>query len=245
MRTETTRRRIFAYEVLHAMRGPILYSSSLIIGVVVGLSFFHDGRRPVMMGMHHGKLIPEGGIVTDPQGHTEVVNPENGKKGLAKIYKALVSYKKTFGQLPDSEKQLFDHGLSPDDLNNPDTVHADGMNETLKPPSYMMKFIEKRADGTSKSQPTALAGRDVWAVTGTYVRRNIVKYRDLTSKINVEGFYLVLWSDGKIEEVKPQDALMVRNPASKRVMLCFRGEAGVKSNMTPVSVMKQRANLRS
>ena len=235
-------------EVLFTMKGAIIYASSLAIGVIVGTVFWNHRSEPIASyGLHRGVPIPDAGLIVDEQGHAAVVNPENGKTGLKKIYSAMTAFRSANGHLPTNPNQLTSgkYGLSVADLDNPDAQYADGLSATRKLPSYKFSFLEVRPDGKKKPSFPAKGERDVWAVSNIYVRRNLVKFKDRTSKMDLQGFYLVLWSDGTISEVKPQEAKFAMNPIMNRLSLVFPGQAGLEHIETSThNQMFAKANLR-
>ncbi|PMY11829.1 hypothetical protein C1X42_32900, partial [Pseudomonas sp. FW305-BF8] len=73
--------------------------------------------------------------------------------------------------------------------------------------AYESSFRAVRPNGTSKPAFPAKGERDVWSVCPIYVRSNVHVNRDTTGSINRQGAYLVLWSDGKIEDMQPDTLL--------------------------------------
>ena len=184
----------------------------------IGLAALLARRAPAEPKLWDGKPIPKGGFWTDPQGRN-LGDPANAERDLRKMYKALVAFRARAGRLP-TMKEFFDSGwvashlgLTHDDLNNPDYKYSDGYRPSKNASTYGFAFLARRPDGTPKPSFPAPGERDVWVGCDDYLRNNQFVRDDASSREDLRGFALVLWSDGRIERIRNADRVMVQDSA--------------------------------
>lgn len=226
--------------VLHKVKTPLIYLSSLVIGCIAGGAIITLWPKLPPYAIHLGKEVPVEGLIENEHGLGSTPNPENGRQGLAKIYKAIVAYRAKNGALPPSMKVLASgsYGLTKADLENPDMMFADGGIKPGRHSAYESSFRATRPDGAKKPAFPAKGERDVWAVCPIYVRSNARVNRDTTSSVNMQGAYLVLWSDGKIESMKPDARLAYAD--SHGYHRAFKGQAGSPKTSTNLASLTGR-----
>lgn len=212
-------------------------TGGLAVGIVAAILL-----RPKQEYLYEGHKIPSGGLILHPRG-SNPGDPQNAITRFRKIYAAMTAYRNQNRKLPTISELLdFSHPLggiqlSESDFNPPDMRYADGYIEGQKnPSSFMFSYIQPRPDGSPKPAFPKRGERDVWLVSTDYVRSNQVVYADRHSKMRFSGEYVVLWSDGKIDEVPVTDSLY--RGTGKESTLSFRGETGLPDKVTTLKELR-------
>ncbi len=162
----------------------------------------------------------------------------NGVEDLKTIYKYIVFYRSNHnGQYPSKTSDIireisnlpgvnntetFEIALSA--LLNPDSQYADDPAWRANPGSYSPYLItNRRPDGTLLGSPKSANTKDVLAYTPLYMHE-----KNTESDIVHSGVYLVLWEDGSVEKVSPDQILYASAPAQKDAFfIVFPGQAGI------------------
>lgn len=220
-----------------------------VIGLGMGLALFASTRPRIPETTHFdGKPIPAGGLVVNPQGKNPG-DPGEAERDFAKIYEAMVAFRRNNGRLPKLSELIpiggvavSKVGLTMADFQTPDYMDSDGHSETRrKETHYAFSYDSTRPDGTPKPSTPAPGERDVWMSTGIYTRRHQIVRPGGRSEMNVTGCDVVLWSDGKVERIKPGDILSVMDsPISSR--LFYPGETGMPRTATAQKQIAEQDN---
>ncbi len=228
------------------MKAAMLYSTSLIVGAVLGVTIYKS-IEPGKAALHHGVAVPETGLELDEQGKTGAVNPANGREQLSKLYKTLVRFRSIKGGLPKTLDEMYgaNLGFTKSDIKSVDAEHADAADTGFVAQSIDGRFLRPRLDGSAKPASPKRGERDVWAVSPIYVRRNVVKHIDRSVALNPQGAMLVLWSDGKIDETPITSMVFMKDPKSTRWIGGFSGEAGMSKETRTWLQMHDQVSLTS
>lgn len=173
-------------------------------------------------------------------------DPANAIADFKVLYKAIDAFRTRHHRLP-AGKEVDELG-PPDAWTNPDTAYGDQPYAAKRARGqyhYMMSFLSLRADGTPKPAFPRRGEKDVWLVADQYVRYNQRQTLDKLSEMKLEGSYVVLWSDGTIEQIPLKDQIVVWAEA-KRGSHCFKGEAGIPKGVKVQSIadMWRAANVK-
>lgn len=194
-------------------------------GVIVGyavymLLFRRDSPT------HQGRVIPAEGLVINPAGRTHPGDPEHAAVDFRKMYVAMDRYRKEHGRLPTPNELLTIPGMREEDLTNPDAQYADGFVKGQQNiSSYAFSYLAPRPDGSRKPAFPKPGERDVWFVSSDAVRRNQTVFQDHRSDMDFRGAYVVLWSDGQVEQVAVGKEEYLGGRGGHR--LSFRGQTGL------------------
>ncbi|RYG31056.1 hypothetical protein EON81_23720 [bacterium] len=214
------------------------------IGLALGATLFGTlllKRREQLRW--YGQDVPESGLVLNPKG-ANPGDPLNAERDFARIYQGMIAFRKQFGRLPTAKEldverlQSGPFPLRQEDLESPDYKLADGVKLDTDHKGYVYDYwVPPRLNGKPKPAYPAPGERDVWISSGDiYIRRHQVVYPDLHSEMNITGCYVVLWSDGKIERIKPGDVLTYADSATS-TSYTYPGAAG-----NPAGLVTQREN---
>lgn len=226
------------------MRNFAIIASILVLGLAVGVILGQGKRSKVRLVWDDGRKIPKEGLVVDPQGVGKPGNPKNAVEDLKVLYRALIGYRKVHNKLPHPG-DLFDLSkpISPgirlrkEDLKNPDHKFADGFDARrgdYRPNDYAPAYSGKRYDGTPKPAFPKKGERDVWFYTMDYTRSNQVVHQDFTDTYHYKGFMVVLWSDGKVEQI-PYSKVYMAGVNSNSFGFGFKGETGLPKTAIPIT----------
>ena len=216
------------------------FAGAATIGLVAGGAFFLSTRQPQVTEFD-GKPIPPSGLVINPEGE-RTGDPGEAERDFAKIYRAMVAFRRENGHLPElyeliptGAARVSKVGLTMADFQSPDYVNSDGHSDSRRDQThYAFSYRASRPDGSPKPSTPAPGERDVWMSTGIYARRHQIVRPGGRSEMNVTGCEVVLWSDGKVERIKPGDVLATTgSPLS--ATLYYPGQTGV-----PKSAVAQR-----
>lgn len=189
--------------------------------------------------------IPLEGLVAEIDTGGKVPgNPNNAVSDLQQFYKLIEVYRGRKGQFPENTHLLWrDIGKEPQAYGfstlqqarpifmNPDSRYSDDSLTRKSPNLVAPYFIGARPDGTPVGGPKLANQRDVLVCTNLYTHRNIRHLPNAHTEENPVGYFVVLWDDGKIEQVPYDQQLYAPDPANKgRFKLAFPGQAGVPSN---------------
>lgn len=195
---------------------------------------------PANMGKSMKPVDPYGspvvvGHFVNEAGVAHKGDPTNAIAPLTRVYKAIDSYRKRYHKLPEL-KELLDrkapevYRLSVGDLQVPDAKYGDSFNEMdLSHPQFMCLFTEPRPDGTLRPVFTPRGERDVWMACDAYVRHNQYDWINGQKTYRLEGVYVVLWSDGQIEQIPLKNGLWYPQANAGWVM-DFPGQTGMPAN---------------
>jgi len=225
----------------------VLASAACLAGFLLARASL---RKESLAVYQDGRKIPPSGLVIDPQGVNNPGDTRNAERDFRKIYKALITFRKSKGRLPkggefltlnsDGESAV---GLTHDDLHNPDRRFADGkdVREGAKLScDYALAWLAKRKDGTKKPSFPKRGERDVWMISQDYIRDGLTIYPDGTGKYHKKGVYVVLFSDGKIERI-PYSATLLIPTGPQSFALAMPGEPMDEAKAIPVTQHWARA----
>jgi hypothetical protein len=184
-----------------------------------------------------GKPIPKGGFIRNPR-HARKGNPENAKADLRRLYTAIKQFNAKHGRFPkgkelrDFSKPIVPGGirLKKQDLENPDWVYADGGRRQANE-SYVWTFMSRlREDPTFPPRPKA-GEKYEWLGCDLYLNIEARVKDDGTATLHHSGVYIVLWSDGRIDEIPHGDLLQVPVKGKQRMWRrSAPGETGLPKN---------------
>jgi hypothetical protein len=184
-------------------------------------------------------IPPEGLVVTEGRRGGD---PNNAVEDLKAMYVALDRYRakhKKFppiGQFLDTSKPLVDDvRLSPEHFQNPDHSLSDRTYLEGDLP-YSFGFLGKRPDETPVPVFPQPGERDVWVKCDIYARHRQVVFPDGGAEHTIHGVYVVLWSDGSVEQIPAKDLLLAPvSGVDGRFRNCLPGQAGVPADAFPYS----------
>lgn len=178
------------------------------------------------------------------QSPVSAADPANAESDFRTIYRAIDSYRRKFGRLPAPRDLLgtaanhFKGLVDADAWTNPDTINSEGPDPQKRANGrnhYMVSLLATRVDGTRKPPFPTPGERDVWLVAPQYARGNALILPNHRSKRHLQGCYVVLWSDGKVERIPARDQCVVT--VGKRGCFVFRGEAGMPKGAKVINVV--------
>lgn len=195
----------------------------LISGVALGLGLAALNQvNPFVVKLKDGRWVLPQGLLLNSNSERPG-NPEATEAKFAKIYKEIVAFRERNGRLPYAGSEL---ALQPSELQSDDTKFTDeyarGIRDHL---GFHFDLRSKRPDGSDRPATPKRPERDVWVTTEDYVRSNARLFPDGTVRSKPSGFYIVLWSDGKVERVPVGERIWVNS--SRGLISTFRGQAGV------------------
>lgn len=205
----------------------------IVVGLAVGGYIAYSKTRGQERVLYQDREVPPGGLVVNAAGRDHLGDPENAVADFRRIYAAMDGFRRANRRLP-TLAELFDVSkplapgvqLTADDLMAPDAKYADGFVEGQKNlSSYMYAYMQPRPNGQAKPAFPAPGERDVWLVSTDYTRRNQIVYPDRHQDLDFRGTYVVLWSDGKIEQVPVLDGKFAVD--GRNGTLTFTGQAGM------------------
>jgi len=192
-------------------------------------------------------IPPEGIVPAIDTGGKVPGDPANAVEDMLKIRTMMDVYKSRHGRMPRRTGEVFtdaldnfqSYGFSSSEeasvvFTNPDARYAD-FDVARKNPKYYLAYVidEHRPDGTKVGDNKVPGTRDILLFTDLYFHENVRHYKNTRSSENPVGFYMVMWDDGKIEQIPYDKRLMVPLPAQgtrRTWKLGFRGQAGVPAN---------------
>jgi hypothetical protein len=206
------------------------------VGLGFGVKAVLHQQKVYVEVYEDGRAIPVGGLLVNPHG---LENLEyDAEDDFRRLAVALREYVDKHEKLPDHPHDLL--GLSDGSggkidesaFYSQDSERADHPGQPGF--SYSWAWRGPRADGAPKPARPASGERDVWVFSEDYVRSGRRVYRNGTYRSQPEGYYVVLWSDGAVERVPPQDRVLVGSGAFESTYF-FRGEVGVPADARTAS----------
>lgn len=206
---------------------------------IVGQGIWKPSPRNGNPVLYNGRVVPQEGLKLNPHGLVGLEN--DAEQDFLRIHAAMRAYNKQYGQFPTSLRHLVSYTktwpawqrLTMEDLSSPDASKSDEPTHTTYTKCYMWSFRAPRPDGSPKPALPKPGERDVWLVSQNAYRSNHVVYPDGSQTYRPEGYFLVLWSDGAVERVKPDDRVLVSSGRSCGGEIAFRGAAGVPAHAKP------------
>lgn len=192
---------------------------------------------------YQGRPIPEDGLVLNPKGTLHAGNPSEAEKDLKVIYRGLKAYIAKHGKFPmpgelagsDEHPGLIARGA----FKLPDAEYSDYAAQDVNS-TYAFAYRAPRHDLKPKPVNPTPDERDVWMYTDVYVRRNDKVFRDGTKETQPTGVYVVLWSDGEVEQVHPLDIVWTGIEGDR--IMRFPGEPGTDQNAVGERERIRKAN---
>lgn len=120
-------------------------------------------------------------------------------------------------------------------LSNPDNEYSDHSYIRNSPGKFSPSILSNRPDNTLISSPKKDFGLDVLAYVDTYYHVNTVNFNQGRSRANPTGFYVVLYEDGRIDNVPFDKAFYsyeTKNSNATKLthVLAFPDQSGVPYN---------------
>jgi hypothetical protein len=172
-------------------------------------------------------------------------NPQNAVKGLRNVFTAVQVYQSRHnGSRPAGTGELlkdmwfdrFAYGLPADQnpfasanklLSNPDTRYSDDPHARKHASNTVpYRVHSRRPDGTAIGGPKPEGTRDVVASTDVYVHQNVKHLPNQKTTSNPVGFYMVIWDDGRIQQI-PYDKVLYVPAGPSDFHIAYPGETGI------------------
>lgn len=182
-----------------------------------------------------GRVIPLNGLLVNSNGLENLKG--DAEDDFQRLHRALSSYAKEYGKLPDDPRWLIEftsswppeHRVEANTFGTDDYAASDTYSKADEGFNYSWAYRSPRANGQPKPARATADQRDVWVYTDVYVRSRRRVFRDGSFVTDPAGSYLVLWSDGKVERVPLEERVLVSLGGRGKTYF-FRGETGVPSN---------------
>jgi len=200
----------------------------VLIGILVGT--LHS-RYPLVAKARDGRFIWPWGLQVNPN-PTHSKDVADAKEQLRRAHKAIKSYVATFGRFPTTGVDLTDSSipigarLKAGDLMPAGYRTSDAFALGQESVGLTLELLSSRPDGTLRPLNPQSGQRDAWVSSDMFVRSNARVYPNWTAERKPSGFYLVLWSDGSIEEVPYERVRLVQ--IGNAYSPFFPGQAGSK-----------------
>ena len=215
--------------VLHKVR-PLAFAAFVtvaIAGLVVGFFIRKETKAALNMKVWD-RVLRDQPVKINPEGAKNPGNPNEAVQRLRRIYHVMNSYREKHNGLP-SLGELLGSGSKPgliaqEDQVLPDQEFKDGLPDPSKNDCFTWAYRSPRPNGQPKPAFPSTGEKDVWVYTDLYIRRNQTIMPDGHSEFEPRGVYVVLWSDGTIEKVPMQDAVLIGEGLSSTYS--FAGQAG-------------------
>lgn len=171
-----------------------------------------------------GRPIPNDGLPKFPNAaDASKWSPEEVERDFQRIYRGIVLFHQRFGKLPRLS-ELKEKGIVVDrrpiddaDLTTPDARFREDLaillHGSIDPRVYAGPKQWKLLPG-EKPFPHGL--RRPLVTTWIYARTNPTLFRDCSETYRIDGFVVVLWTDGTIERVPHSRILTYDRPGSNR-----------------------------
>lgn len=219
-------------------RAIALGTSVLALGLLGGFALKESlFRRGVYVERYlDGRVIPPGGLLVNPNGLKDLAY--DAESDFKALYTGIVRYANEKGEFPDDPRLLIgptahlpeDQRVTPTTFFTTDYRKADRFRTADETFCYEWTYRTPRADGTKKQPFPPRGERDVWLATDIYIRDGKTVFRDGSFTVEPVGYYLTMWSDGKIERTPLRDHLLASLGDGGQTYF-FRGESGSISKM--------------
>jgi hypothetical protein len=208
----------------------------LVVGLLIKQFMFRSGVY--VERYTDGRLIPPGGLLLNSNPLTGLAN--DTEEDFRRLYKGLKDYATQLGKFPEDPRYLvaftskWSHAqrVTVDCFGTPDYEKSDDYWEGDAGFNYRWSYMTPRADGSKKSVKDSGPGRDVWVYSEVLVRSRRTVFRDGTLKDSPEGSFVVLWSDGVVENIPLSKRVTVPQGGSGSAFY-FAGERGVPPTAAP------------
>ncbi|HVL38602.1 MAG TPA: hypothetical protein VM328_04340 [Fimbriimonadaceae bacterium] len=222
---------------------------AIVLGVVAaGFSYEIYSRwraEQTFLNTHEGKPIPPEGLILNESGST-FGDPENARKDMRRIHAALMTFRARYLRLPATPWELLDAGkagivdLNEDDYVNPDVRYADNeqLQRTLAQGEPIPLNVSYGFEWCNSKEP--FPKRPVkWLSSWTYQRNQGRIFRGRRYEYEPFGFYLYLWSDGRITEEPIAEKMMVRDGKDWRPIDLKQEDAKGREVISEVELYKR------
>jgi hypothetical protein len=208
--------------------------TGVVLGIVAKVFFFASGiyqDRYV-----DGRFIPMQGLRLNPHDLSNLTH--EAAEDFEVLNKAMQAYTKKFGKFPDTMDALEEFSkdwpenerVTAETYRGEDYELTDDYIPSPEGSNYRWHFLASRVDGSKRPVFPRNGERDVWFSTDEFVRSGRTVYRDGSMVEKPEGFYLVMWSDGLVEEVPLSKLVYVRSSSGGEESF-FLDEVGVASKL--------------
>lgn len=218
--------------------------ASLYLVLLVLLSC--SPQRPIALECRfdsEGKPIPMTGKVLRELARPERWKPNEAEREMKEIYHVLKAIAAKSGRLPATIDEvnrasvdILGRSLSTADWQCDDQSAREGFSAAMprNRNDYGVAWLGLRHNGQRKPAVPPIGARDVWLTCTLYLRNNSRRYPDCSTSMHLDGFAIVLWSDGAVERI-PHGKILTARVNGNMFPMMFPGETGLPPNTKPLS----------